>query len=84
MAKYLKLSPDNPDLIRSYNFFPKLVKSKHPSIPRDGIAFIIEELANRDRSWNEWKPEQFYDSTILEKLRKEEFLDLVYKQLKKS
>ena len=82
IAKYLKISPRDPKLIYAYNFYPKLVKSKHPSIPRDGIAFIISELAVRDKSWGDWRPEQFYDSTILDQLKDEGFLELVYQNLR--
>ncbi len=82
MAKYLKTAVNDKKLIDAYNFYPKQVKAKHPTIPQEGLAFIINEMAFRDKSWRDWKPEQFYDSTIVDKLTKEGFLDQVYVQLR--
>jgi len=82
MAKYMRTTVTNKGLVESYNFFPKKVLSKYPGIPTQGLAFIINEFAFRDHSWSALKPELFYDSSIIEKLKNEGFLEEVYKQIR--
>lgn len=82
MAKYMKTDPKDKKLIEAYDFYAKHAISKSPAIPVQGLAFIIDELSFRDRSWKGWKPEQFYDATIIDKLKKEGFLEQAYKQIR--
>jgi NitT/TauT family transport system substrate-binding protein len=82
MSKYMRIDANDRRLIEAYNFYPRLVNVKHPAIPHEGLAFIIDELSYRDKTWREWKPEQFYDSSIVDRLKNEGFLDEVYKQIR--
>jgi NitT/TauT family transport system substrate-binding protein len=82
MAKYMKTDAKDKKLIEAYDFYAKHAISKSPDIPVQGLAFIIDELSFRDRSWKGWKPEQFYDTTIIDKLKQEGFLEQAYKQIR--
>jgi NitT/TauT family transport system substrate-binding protein len=46
-----------------------------------GIRSILNTLGQQDPSWLSWKEEQFFDNSIMDKLRREGFLDEVFKQL---
>jgi hypothetical protein len=83
MAKYMRIGVNDKTLVDAYNFHSKEANAKYPGIPREGLAFIIDELAFGDKSWLEWKPEQFYDATVIEKLRREDFLDHVYREIRR-
>ncbi len=82
MAKYMRTTVTNKGLIEAYNFYPKRVLSRNPGIPIQGLAFIINEFAFRDHSWSGLKPDFFYDSSVIDKLKNEGFLDEVYKQIR--
>lgn len=82
MAKYMRVDVKSNMLSEAYNFYPKQVIDRDPVISRDGLVFIIDQLASSDKTWLDWKPEQFYDATVLAKLKREGFLDEVYKQLR--
>jgi ABC-type nitrate/sulfonate/bicarbonate transport system substrate-binding protein len=81
-SKYMKISVNDRALVDVYNFHSRQGNSKYPGIPREAVAFIIDEHATRDRSWQDWKPEHFYDSSVIDNLQKIGFLDDIYKQLK--
>jgi ABC-type nitrate/sulfonate/bicarbonate transport system substrate-binding protein len=81
MAKYMKSDAKDQNVIDAYNFYPKTALQKHPDLPIKGLTFIINESSISDPSWKKWKPEQFFDSTILDRLRKEGFLEKVYSQI---
>jgi NitT/TauT family transport system substrate-binding protein len=82
MSKYMRTDANDRRLTEAYNFYPRVVNVKYPVIPHDGLKFIIEELSYRDKTWREWRPEQFYDSSIIDRLRKEGYLDDVYKSIR--
>lgn len=81
MARYMKTDVKDKKLIEAYEFYAKRAIARSPEIPVQGLAFIIEELSFRDHSWRAWKPEQFYDAAIIDKLKKEGFLEEAYKQI---
>jgi ABC-type nitrate/sulfonate/bicarbonate transport system substrate-binding protein len=82
MAKYMRSSPQDKRLISAYEFYGKQFNSRELQMNPEGIRFIIEQMALKDKSWLEWKPEQFYDDSIIKKLDKEGYWDAVYKQLR--
>lgn len=82
MAKYMKTDVKDQKLIEAYEFYAKRAISRSPEIPVQGLAFIIEELSFRDHTWKSWQPEQFYNAAIIDKLKKEGFLEDVYKQIR--
>ncbi|MBI4529297.1 MAG: ABC transporter substrate-binding protein [Deltaproteobacteria bacterium] len=82
MAKYMKTDAKDQRLIEAYEFYARRAISRSPDIPVQGLAFIIDELSFRDRTWAGWKPEQFYNSAMIEKLEKQGFLEEVYRQFR--
>jgi NitT/TauT family transport system substrate-binding protein len=82
MSKYMRIDVNDRRLIEAYNFYPRVVNVRHPMIPEEGLAFIIDELAYRDKTWREWKTDQFYDSSVIGRLKNDGFLEEVYKHVK--
>jgi ABC-type nitrate/sulfonate/bicarbonate transport system substrate-binding protein len=82
MAKYMRSSPQDKQIISAYEFYARQFNSRALDMNPEGIRFIVEQIALRDKSWLEWKPEQFYDDTIIKKLNKENYWDAVYKRLR--
>jgi ABC-type nitrate/sulfonate/bicarbonate transport system substrate-binding protein len=82
MAKYMRLEPSDPILTGAYEALAKQILPREPFVSRDGIAFVLNEQARSDPSWLEWQPEQFYDSTVMQKLQREGYFEAVYQQLR--
>jgi len=82
MAKYMRSSPQDKQIISAYEFYARQFNSRALDMNPEGIRFIVEQMALRDKSWLEWKPERFYDDTIIKKLNKEGYWDAVYKRLR--
>lgn len=82
MGRYMKLDPADKRLAAAYDFYAKRYNSKYPAVSREGINFIVQQMALQDKSWLEWPPDQFYDNGLAEKLKQEGFMDAVYRQLK--
>lgn len=82
MAKYMRLSPQDKRLVSAYEFYAKQFNSRQLEMNPEGIRFIIEQMAMKDKSWMEWKVEQFYDDSIIKKLNKEDYWDAVYRQIR--
>jgi len=45
------------------------------------VRSVLDALGQQDPSWLSWKEEQFYDNSIMDKLRREGFLEAVFKQI---
>jgi NitT/TauT family transport system substrate-binding protein len=82
MGKYMKLPVTDKRLVDAYNFYATQYNLKYPGLTLQGIAFIIEQMAMRDKSWLEWKPEQFYDTSVIDRLKREGFLEQVYREIR--
>lgn len=80
MAKYMRLSADDETVRDNYTAFTKR-NPKYPLMQREGVAFILQMYGQLDKTWLNWQPEQFYDNFLMEKLKKEGFLDKVYNEL---
>lgn len=82
MARYMKIGVADKRLMDSYDYYAKQINPRHPFVPREGIAFVLNDLAQKERAWLDWKPEQFFNTGVLDKLKEEGFLDAVYKQIR--
>lgn len=82
MAKYMKLDPADNRLTGAYETLAKQLNPRDLFVVRDGVVFVLNELAQGDPSWRDWQPEQFYDSTLMQKLQHEGYLDWVYQQIR--
>jgi NitT/TauT family transport system substrate-binding protein len=80
MAKYMRLNPDDKRLIAAYDFYAKQFITRELALDPEGVRAIIEMMAFADKSWLEWAPQQFYDDSILQKLKKEGYWQSIYKQ----
>jgi len=82
MAKYMRTEIDNKLLVDAYNFYAKRFNSRELKMNPEGIQFIIKQMAQKDKSWLQWKPEQFYDDSIVNSLNKRRVWDLFYDRIR--
>ena len=82
MAKYMRLDPADNRLIAAYDFYVKHFVTRELQLDPEGVRSVIEMNAFADKSWLKWRPEQFYDDSIVKKLEKEGYWDTVYKQIR--
>jgi ABC-type nitrate/sulfonate/bicarbonate transport system substrate-binding protein len=81
MSRYMKTGVTEPALVSSYEYHAKLINPRYPVMSREGVAFVMSELGQREPEWLDWKPEQFYDTSITDRLQREGFLEAVYQQV---
>jgi NitT/TauT family transport system substrate-binding protein len=81
MAKYMRLDPEDKRLIAAYDFYVKHFVTRELQLDPEGVHSIIEMMAFADKSWFKWRPEQFYDDSIIKKLQNEGYWQIVYKQI---
>jgi ABC-type nitrate/sulfonate/bicarbonate transport system substrate-binding protein len=82
MAKYMRMNPEDKRLVAAYEFYAKQFISRELQIDPEGIRLVIEMMGLADKSWLEWRPEQFYDDSIVKKLDKDGYWQAVYKQIR--
>jgi NitT/TauT family transport system substrate-binding protein len=80
MAQYMRLKPDDKRLIASYEFYTKQFITRELALDPEGVRAIIEMEGIADKTWLEWRPQQFYDDSIVQKLKKDGYWQAVYKQ----
>jgi NitT/TauT family transport system substrate-binding protein len=82
MAKYMRLKSDDKRLIASYEFYAKQFITRELALDPEGVRAIIDMMSFSDKSWLEWKPQQFYDDAIVKKLKNEGYWQAVYEQIR--
>lgn len=81
IAKYTRRKVTDIRVKESYELF-SAQNPKHPLVPRDGVVSILNMFAATDKAWLAWKPEQFYTTTVIDKLQQQGLLDKIYDELK--
>jgi len=80
LAKITRTNVANKKTDQIYQYV-KNNNAKNPVVTPEGIVATIEILAQQDRSWLNWKPEIFYDNSVINKLEKEGVLDAVHRDV---
>jgi NitT/TauT family transport system substrate-binding protein len=80
LARYTRSKVGDGKIESTYQYIKERVTADLTVRP-SGIRSVLTNLAQQDPSWLSWKEEQFYDNSIMDKLRREGFLDAVFKQL---
>ncbi len=78
LSKYLKnLSGDL--LEETYNQYVVAMYQKYPHVPAEGIQTLLDFIGLTNEKARAAKPEQFVDTSIVQKLEKAKFADAFYK-----
>jgi hypothetical protein len=80
MAKYMRGSVTDTRVTGAYESLRQRT-SRQPESVREAVASLLEWGSTVDKAWSKWRPEQFYDPSIVAKLKAEGFLDRVYEEI---
>jgi ABC-type nitrate/sulfonate/bicarbonate transport system substrate-binding protein len=80
LARYTRSKVGDGKVESTYQFIKERATADLTVQPR-GVRSVLDVLGQQDPSWLSWKEEQFYDNSIMDKLRREGFLEVVFKQL---
>ena len=80
LARYTRTKVGDGKVESTYQLIKERVTADLTVQPR-GVRSVLDALGQQDGSWLSWKEEQFYDNSIMDKLRREGFLEAVFKQL---
>jgi NitT/TauT family transport system substrate-binding protein len=83
MAKYMRGTTTETRITGAYESLRQRT-SKQPGSMREAIASLLEWGSAVDKAWAKWRPEQFYDPSIVAKLKAEGFMERVYKEVNRS
>jgi ABC-type nitrate/sulfonate/bicarbonate transport system substrate-binding protein len=83
MAKYMRGTVTDTRVRGAYESVRQR-SSKHPTPTREGIVSLLALGSSFEKAWSNWSAEQFYDPSIMEKLKTEGFLDRVYMEVRKE
>jgi NitT/TauT family transport system substrate-binding protein len=78
LNKYLKNIPEDM-LDETYQQYVVNMHQKYPHVPPEGIQTLLDFVKLTNEKAKTAKPEQFIDTTVLEKLEKTKFADPFYK-----
>jgi len=80
LARYTRSKIGDGKVESTYQFIKERATADLTVQPR-GVRSVLDALGQQDPSWLSWKEEQFYDNSIMDKLRREGFLEAVFKQI---
>ena len=81
MAKYMRGTVTETRITGAYESLRQRT-SKQPDSMREAVASILEWGSAVDKAWSKWRPEQFYDPSIVAKLKGEGFLEREYEEVR--
>jgi ABC-type nitrate/sulfonate/bicarbonate transport system substrate-binding protein len=82
-AKYMKLAPDNPELVESWNYFGNTVHSRKMKMAVAAAKNVVAMLAEAEPDWGKEDPARFLDLSVMDRLDSTGYLDAVYTEVKK-
>lgn len=83
-SKYMKLPADDKRLLDSWEYFAITAHSRRPIMTVASAKNVLGMMAENDPIWLKEDPARFLDLSIMEKIKKEGYLDAVYEEIKKG
>jgi ABC-type nitrate/sulfonate/bicarbonate transport system substrate-binding protein len=80
MSRYMRLPTTDARLAASYGFFAKDAYFGAPKITVEAARTTLDMMGETDPSWKKERAENFVDTSILNRLESEGFIDAVYKE----
>jgi ABC-type nitrate/sulfonate/bicarbonate transport system substrate-binding protein len=80
-SKYMKLPPDNEQLVLGWSYFSKDAFSLRPKITIAQVRGVMDMLAESDPSWKNEEPSRYIDQSFMDGLDKSGYLDRIYNEL---
>lgn len=83
-AKYMRLAPDNENLVMGWNFFSKEGHSRTPKMTVVQARTVMDMMAEHDPSWKSENAERYLDLSFMSKLEVSGYLEKVYSDIQRK
>lgn len=80
MSRYMRLPVNDPRLVASYGFFAKDAYFGTPKITAESARTTLDMMGETDASWKKEKVESFIDTSFVNRLEAEGFIDAVNRE----
>jgi NitT/TauT family transport system substrate-binding protein len=81
MSRYMRLPVSDPRLLASYNFFAKDAHFAVPKITAEAARVTLDMMGETEPAWKKERAEGFLDTSIMNRLEAEGFVDAVNREL---